>query len=80
MSAERELLERWVDDRILEPEELDSLMKETKELLAKPERGPLSEDKLDALAEANITDEGIAGYYLGFRDAEKMHGIGENDE
>jgi hypothetical protein len=39
-------------------------------------REPLSEDKLDALAEANITDEGIAGYYLGFRDAEKMHGIG----
>ena len=38
-------------------------------------REPLSEDKLDALAEANITDEGIAGYYLGFRDAEKMHGI-----
>lgn len=37
---------------------------------------PLSEDKLDALAEANITDEGIAGYYLGFRDAEKCHGIG----
>ena len=37
---------------------------------------PLSEDKLDVLAEANITDEGIAGYYLGFRDAEKMHGIG----
>ena len=41
-------------------------------------REPLSEDKLDALAEANITDEGIAGYYLGFRDAEKAHGIGEN--
>ena len=39
-------------------------------------REPLSEDKLDALAEANITDEGIAGYYLGFRDAEKAHGIG----
>ena len=37
---------------------------------------PLSEDKLDVLAEANITDEGIAGYYLGFRDAEKAHGIG----
>ena len=37
---------------------------------------PLSEDKVDILAEANITDEGIAGYYLGFRDAEKMHGIG----
>ena len=37
---------------------------------------PLSEDKLDVLAEANITDEGIAGYYLGFRDAEKHHGIG----
>ena len=43
-------------------------------------REPLSEDKLDALAEANITDEGIAGYYLGFRDAEKTHGIGGEDE
>ena len=43
---------------------------------APPKREPLSEDKLDALAEANITDEGIAGYYLGFRDAEKAHGIG----
>ena len=43
---------------------------------APQKRKPLSEDKLDALAEANITDEGIAGYYLGFRDAEKMHGIG----
>ena len=45
-----------------------------------PKREPLSEDKLDALAEANITDEGIAGYYLGFRDAEKAHGIGGEDE
>ena len=44
--------------------------------LAPPKREPLSEDKLDVLAEANITDEGIAGYYLGFRDAEKIHGIG----
>jgi hypothetical protein len=43
-------------------------------------RAPLSEDKLDALAEANITDEGIAGYYLGFRDAEKYYGIGVDDE
>jgi hypothetical protein len=42
---------------------------------APPKREPLSEDKLDVLAEANITDEGIAGYYLGFRDAEKHHGI-----
>ena len=47
---------------------------------APPKREPLSEDKLDVLAEANITDEGIAGYYLGFRDAEKMHGIGVDDE
>ena len=47
--------------------------------LAPPKREPLSEDNLDVLAvlaEANITDEGIAGYYLGFRDAEKMNGIG----
>ena len=52
---------------------------------APPKREPLSEDKLDVLAGANITDEGeddsktvyfIAGYYLGFRDAEKCHGIG----
>ena len=45
-------------------------------LLDAKKREPLSGDKLDVLAEANITDEGIAGYYLGFRDAEKMHGIG----
>jgi len=38
-------------------------------------REPLSEDKLDVLAEARITDEGFAGYYAGFRDAEKHHGI-----
>ena len=43
---------------------------------ARPIHEPLSVDKLDVLAEANITDEGIAGYYLGFRDAEKCHGIG----
>ena len=43
--------------------------------LAPPKREPLSEDKLDVLAEANISDEAIAGYYLGFRDAEKHHGI-----
>jgi flagellar biosynthesis/type III secretory pathway protein FliH len=44
--------------------------------LSSPKREPLSEDKLDVLAEANISDEAIAGYYLGFRDAEKHHGIG----
>ena len=47
---------------------------------APPKQERLSEDKLDVLAEANITDEGIAGYYLGFRDAEKYHGIGGGDE
>jgi hypothetical protein len=46
---------------------------------APQKREPLSEDKLDVLAEANITDEGIAGYYLGFRDAEKYHGIGAGE-
>jgi len=43
---------------------------------APQKREPLGEDKLDVLAEANISDEAIAGYYLGFRDAEKHHGIG----
>ena len=51
-----------------------------KEKWSAPKREPLSEDKLDILAEANITDEGIAVYYLGFRDAEKHHGIGVDDE
>jgi hypothetical protein len=37
MSKERELLERWLDDTIFEPDELDSLMEETRELLAQPE-------------------------------------------
>jgi len=53
----------------------EDLCGEIEVFLAKPEQEPLSEDKLDVLAEANITDEGIAGYYLGFRDAEKHHGI-----
>lgn len=38
MSKERELLERWLDDTIFEPEELDYLMEETRELLAQPEQ------------------------------------------
>jgi hypothetical protein len=37
MAKERELLERWLDDTIFEPEELDSLMEETRKLLAQPE-------------------------------------------
>jgi hypothetical protein len=53
----------------------EDLCGEIEVFLANPEQEPLSEDKLDVLAEANITDEGIAGYYLGFRDAEKHHGI-----
>jgi len=54
---------------------------EIQELLAQPEQKPLSDEELDVLAEANITDEGIAGYYLGCRDAEKHHGItGVDDE
>ena len=50
-------------------------LKDGDKLYLAPKREPLSEDKLDVLAEANITDEGIAGYYLGFRDAEEHHGI-----
>jgi len=45
MSKEIELLERWLDDTIFEPEELDSLMEETKELLAQPEPEPV-EDRI----------------------------------
>jgi hypothetical protein len=70
MSRERELLKEL--HRAVDCEWLD----EIEAVLAEPEQKPLSEDKLDVLAEANITDEGIAGYYLGFRDAEKAHGIG----
>ena len=79
MSKERELLKR-VRDTLLELKETHyDLYWDIQTALDHPSvdlREPLSEDKLDALAEANITDEGIAGYYLGFRDAEKAHGIG----
>jgi hypothetical protein len=37
MSKEKKLLERWLDDTIFEPEELDYLIEETRELLAQPE-------------------------------------------
>jgi hypothetical protein len=42
MSKERDLLGRWLDDTIFEPEELDSLMEETRELLAQPEQEPVA--------------------------------------
>ena len=70
MSRERELLKEL--HRAVDCEWLD----EIEAVLALPEQKPLSDEELDVLAEANITDEGIAGYYLGFRDAEKHHGIG----
>ena len=74
MSRERELLKE--PHRAVDCEWLD----EIEAVLAEPEQKPLSEDKLVILAEANITDEGIAGYYLGFRDAEKAHGITGGEE
>ena len=46
MSKERDLLVRWLDDTIFEPEELDSLMDETKELLAQPEPFMFKDRKL----------------------------------
>ena len=76
MSRERELLKRVRDTLLGLKETHYDLYWDIQTVLDAPEREPLSEDKLDVLAEANITDEGIAGYYLGFRDAEKMHGIG----
>ena len=76
MSKERELLQKVRDTLRGLKETYYDLYWDIQTVLDAPEREPLSEDKLDALAEANITDEGIAGYYLGFRDAEKAHGIG----
>lgn len=40
-------------------------------------REPLSDDELNEMADKYITDEACAGYFNGFRDAEKEHGIGE---
>jgi hypothetical protein len=78
MNIERELLERWLDDTIFEPEELDSLMEETRELLAQPEQRltPLT-PKLISLG--NNCHE---SFVKGIKFAEKMHGItgGDNDE
>ena len=76
MSKERELLERWLDDTIFEPEELDSLMEETKELLAQPEpkREPLSDEEMRAIWKEGIRGE-IPFVEIG-RAIEKAHGIG----
>jgi hypothetical protein len=73
MSKEREDNIQYLLDQVARLTAENAMLKE-KWSTPKPES--LSEDKLDVLAEANITDEGIAGYYLGFRDAEKYHGIG----
>jgi len=80
MSKERELLARVLigdddGDFFLS----HSLYKEIEELLAQPEpkQKPLSDDKLNEMADKYITDEACAGYFNGFRDAEKAHGIGD---
>jgi len=48
LTRERELLRRWLDDRTLEREEWDTLVKDTKELLAQPEqkREPLRDEEI----------------------------------
>ena len=58
MSKERELLERWLDDTIFEPEELDSLMEETRELLAQPEQEPINFDleRMKLAVESPVSD------------------------
>jgi len=45
-----------------------------------PKREPLSDDELNEIADKYITDEACAGYFNGFRDAEKAHGIGVSDD
>jgi hypothetical protein len=42
-----------------------------------PKREPLSDEILYPIAEERINDEGIAGFYDGFRCAEKHYKIGE---
>ena len=42
-----------------------------------PKREPLSDEILYPIAEERINDEGIAGFYDGFRYAEKHYKIGE---
>jgi len=76
-TKERELLERWLDDTIFEPEELDSLMEETKELLAQPEpkREPLSDDEI-----CNLYYNVNGAIHKFARAIEKAHGIGVDDE
>jgi hypothetical protein len=74
MSVARELLERWLDDTIFEPEELDSLMEETRELLAQPEQKPLTPQQISEGNQSmlNVTRD---AFVKGVKYAEKMHGI-----
>ena len=67
MSKERELLERWLDDTILEPEEFDSLIEETKELLAQPEQS--NEPVVNSLAAELLHNK--AWYQKGYGDAKQ---------
>ena len=78
MSKERELLERWLDDTIFEPEELDSLMEETKELLAQPEykREPLSDEERQRISKAYSTRAEQVAFEEGIIFAKILYGIG----
>ena len=74
MSVERDLLGRWHNGDLL-PEEYMQLMKETKELLAQPEREPLSDE-----TRAKLWGESYSGTTQLVRNfaraIEQQHGIG----
>ena len=80
MSKERELLKELITRDMVEYY-YPTLVKKVEELLAQPERGPLSDEEITkAFMQSDFGTWDSKSYRSGFRDAEKAHGIGEDDE
>jgi hypothetical protein len=82
MSVARELLERWLDDTIFESEELDSLMEETRELLAQPEQEPFAVVANNSVGfDVSHSPQGMPLVWLGkLEHGDKLYRVRARDE
>jgi hypothetical protein len=81
MSLERKLLGRWHNGDLL-PEEYMRLMKETKELLAQPEQGPIAYVADPSVGfDVSRSVQGMPLIWLGKLEyGDKLYRVGKDDE
>ena len=81
MSKERKLLEKVaVQLLVFDLKKASDLVDEIQELLAQPDEEPVSDEEIQILYDRHAFAMESDEYMWGFRDAEKAHGIGVDDE